>query len=280
MNIQGCPVVADCNIKSWGKSMVDETLINEVDKFKGEKEEVTFYSEEAGRVYTVSVNGCHDKDRFVNVNVTAETGRKNIFSRMIGAVTDAFKRLVTPGMKFNETRAHQMKSKLENDILKQAINAANKPYYNKKTIEDGFRAATQLNNKLGIDDVEDRTRLDLAKTLYSNHRDVSLLFQLRDELNLRMNKLERKAASFSASASFCQGRMVLNGVDGAVNLTDFALTGNNSARQRADDARGRIHSDLWMQNHYNRKLVKTNETIRSVGALLSEVQWAIHSRRI
>ncbi len=276
MNIQGCPLANTFHIKSWKNSMADETLINEAGKFRGEK--VTFYSEEAERAYTVYVHESNDKGRFVNVNVTAETGRKNIFSRMVGAVADAFKRLVTPGMKFNETRAHQIKSKLENDILKQAINAATKPYYNKKTIEDGFRAATQLNNKLGVDDLEDRTRLNLAKTLYQNHHDASMLLQLQDELVIRMNKLEREAASFSASASFCQGQMVLNSVDGALNMTHLALTGDNSARQRVDDARGRIHSNLWMQNHYNRKLVKTNETIRSVGALLSEVNNAISHR--
>ncbi|WOG27187.1 hypothetical protein [Endozoicomonas sp. 8E] len=276
MNIQGNQVATDFYIKSWESSIAGETLTNDVGKFKGEK--VTFYSEEAERAYTVYVHESKDKGRFVNVNVTAETGRKNIFSRMVGAVADAFKRLVTPGMKFNETRAHQMKSKIENDILKQAINAATKPYYDKKTIEDGFRAATQLNNKLGIDDLEDRTRLHLAKTFYQNHYDASLLLQLQDELVIRMNKLEREAASFSASASFCQGRMVLNSVDGALNMTHLALTGDNSARQRVDDARGRIQSDLWMQNHYNRKLVKTHDTIRSVSARLLEVQNAFSDK--
>lgn len=279
MYSQECSVAAAININSWKNSMTDKLLINGVGELKGDEKKVIFYSVEAKRYYDVSVCAINDKDIFVNISVTARTDRKNIFSRMIGAVADAFKRLVTSGMEFSTTRSSQIKNKLENDILNQAIANGKRWGADKKSIENGFKAATQRNGKFDIDDINNDTRFILAKSLLEKYDDPSLLHQLQGDLNARMRRLQQDAASFSASSRFHQDQMVFNSVGGVINLTDYALTGNKNARQRVDDARDRIHYNLWRQNHYNSKLVKTDNTIRLVGEMLLKIQDTIDSKQ-
>lgn len=174
MNTQGFS--AANYIHRLDNMMIDRTLIDGINGFEGGEKKAKFYSEQANRYYHVSVRPSSDEYRFVDVDVAAETGRKNIFSRIIGAVVDAFKRSDENKMKVFGTRAHQMKDKLENDILNKAIDTAigrtkdiyNKPDDDKKIIEDGFKAATQFNKKFGIREVENETRFTLAKSLFKN----------------------------------------------------------------------------------------------------------------
>ncbi|WP_257266147.1 hypothetical protein [Endozoicomonas sp. ONNA2] len=139
MNPHEYPIEAAININSWqnNMNMNDKLLINGVGEFKGDEKEVIFYSVEAKRYYNVSICASSNIDKFVNVIVTAQTGRKNIISRMVGAIADAFKRLNISGMKFSKTRSFQIKNKLENDILNLAIANGNKQNADKKTIENG-----------------------------------------------------------------------------------------------------------------------------------------------
>ncbi|WP_422412462.1 MULTISPECIES: hypothetical protein [unclassified Endozoicomonas] len=188
MNTQGYS--AATYIHRLDNMMIDRTLIDGISGFEGGEKKAIFYSEQANRNYHVSVRPSNHTYRFVDVDVTAETGRKNIFSRIIGAVFDAFKRFDENKMKVFGTRAHQMKSKLENDILNKAIDTAidrTKDIYNKsdddkKIIEDGFKAATQFNKKFGIIEVDNETRFTLAKSLFKKYGDDSLLHELYLEI--------------------------------------------------------------------------------------------------
>ncbi|WP_252178147.1 hypothetical protein [Endozoicomonas sp. 4G] len=196
MNIQGCS--AATYINRLDDMMHDRTLIDGIGGFKGSEEKATFYSLQAKRNYHVSVRPSSDQYRFVEIDVTAETGRKNIFSRIIGAVFDAFKRSDEIGMNVFGTRAHQMKSKLENDILNKAMDAAidraknpsNRSDADKKIIEDGFKAATQFNRKFHIREVDNETRFTLAKSLFKKYHDKSLLLQLAVEIKCNIYRLE------------------------------------------------------------------------------------------
>ncbi|WP_257275137.1 hypothetical protein [Endozoicomonas sp. SESOKO4] len=192
MNIQGCPAANLTNINNWKNILVDRTLIDGIGGFKGGEKEVTFHSVQAERNYSVSVCASSDENRLVDVNVTAETGRKNIFSRMVGAIVDAFQRLdPIGGMKVFETRAHQMKSKLENDILNQAMDAACREDADKETIKNAFKAATQFNKKFGIDEVDNEHRLRLATFFSTKYKDKSLLLQLGKELQSKIKKFKQ-----------------------------------------------------------------------------------------
>ncbi|MBO9494594.1 hypothetical protein J7438_10900 [Thalassotalea sp. G20_0] len=279
MNSQECSVPAAINIDSWKNSMSDNLLINGVGEFKGDEKKVTFYSVEAKRYYDVSVCGSDYKSTFVNIIVTARTDRKNIFNRMIGAVADAFKRLVTSGMKFSKTRSSQIKDKLEPVILDKAIDKGKRRGADRKTIENGFKAATQRYIKFNIDDIDNDSRFILAKSLFDIYDDPSLLHKLQWDLNAIMRSLQQDAASLSASAGFHQDQIAFNSVDGVINLTDYALTGNNNARQRVDHAGDMIRINLWRQNHYNSKLVKTYNTIHLVGEMLTRIQHTIDSKQ-
>lgn len=191
MNIQGCPAANLTNINNWKNILVDGTLINGIGGFKGGKKEVTFHSVQAERDYSVSVCASSDENRLVDVNVTAKTGRKNIFSRIVGAIVDAFERLdPTGGMKVFETRAHQMKSKLENDILNRAMDAACREDADKETIKNAFKAATQFNKKYGIDEVDSEHRLRLASFFSTRYKDKSLLLQLGKELQFEIKRFK------------------------------------------------------------------------------------------
>ncbi|WP_422449979.1 MULTISPECIES: hypothetical protein [unclassified Endozoicomonas] len=279
MNSQECSVAAATKIDSWKARMDDDLLIKGVGEFKGDKIKATFYSVEAKRYYDVYVYGSDDKDTFVNIIVTAKTDRKNIFNRMIGAVADAFKRLTTSGMKFSKTRSSQIKKDLEPVILDRAIVNGKKGSVDKKAIENGFKAATQRKIKYGIDDINNDSRFILAKSLLENYGDPSLLHELQGDLNARMTKLQQDAASFSASAKSHQDQMIFDSFGKVINLTDYAVTENNNAREREDDAEDRIDYNLKRQNRYNSKLIQTACTIFQVDEMLMKIQDSIDSKQ-